>query len=369
MSDFNRADYLVQARRLHAHSVVLDSHVDTTQRLLDPQWDFTARDRLGHVDLPRLREGGVNAVVFAVWSPASVEPGASVNATRRQIAAVKRLVAAHGESLAFAQTGADVRDAAAAGKVAVLIGIEGGHLIEQSLDVLREFRAEGAVYLTLTHGVHNALADSAGIHVPLAPHHGGLSALGRTVVAELNRLGMLVDVSHVSDDTFHDVAKLCGGPLVASHSACRAVNPHRRNLSDDMLRTIAAGGGVVQVTFPAAFVDPSFPPIDPTRLPRASLTPADPARPLFDHVTPLLLLVDHFDHALRIVGPDHVGIGSDFDGTLMLPKGMEDCSRLPHLTAALLERGWSEDDLVKVLGENMLRVLKLAASAAENAVT
>ncbi|MCO6436637.1 MAG: dipeptidase [Phycisphaerae bacterium] len=359
-------EFLPRARALHAESIVLDSHVDTTQRLLDPAWDFTRRDIVGHVDLPRLREGGINAVVFAIWSPAAEDPAECVASARRQIAAVNRLVQSLPEHLALARRASDVHEAVGAGRMAVLLAIEGGHLIGQSLDVLREFRAEGSIYLTLTHGTHNALADSAGIHEPLSPRHGGLSPFGRSVVVEMNRIGMLVDVSHVGDATFRDVAEISSAPFVASHSSCRAVSPHRRNLTDAMMETVAKSGGVVQITFPAAFVDPDFPAIDPAQMRRVRLQPPDPARPPIDHVTPLQCLVDHVDHALKRIGPEHVGIGSDFDGTLMLPEGLEDCSKLPMLTAALLERGWHEDDLVGLLGANMLRTMDRASGTASS---
>jgi membrane dipeptidase len=188
--------------------------------------------------------------------------------------------------------------------------------------------------------------------------HGGLTDFGREVVRELNHLGMMVDVSHVSDDTFWDVMETSSAPIVASHSSCRAVSPHRRNLNDEMIQAVARSGGVVQINFHAGFVDPTFPSIDPQVI--HEWWESDPAdrQPLTDHITPLSVLIDHFDHAIRLVGPDHVGIGSDFDGVPALPAGMEDCSKLPNLTAALLQRGYSEEDLKKVLGENVLRVME-----------
>ncbi len=355
-------EQLARARDLHRRAVVIDTHCDTTQRLLNDSWDFGERHAYGHVDLPRLQEGGVRAVFFAVYAPDSPEPGVAVAAARTQLAKFRDLTLRYAPSVALARTAADVGEAQAKSRVAVLIGIEGGHLIDDSLEILREYHDQGATYLTLTHAEHNHWADSAGVHEPLLPRHGGLTEFGREVVRELNRLGVMVDVSHVSDDTFWDVLETSVAPVIASHSSCRSVAPHRRNLSDEMIRAVAAGGGTVQINFAALFVDPGFPALDPEAAQRSWArwwTHGDGAdEPVTNHVTPLSRLVDHFDHAIQLVGPGHVGIGSDFDGTLVLPRGMEDCSKLPYLTAALLERGHGEEEVAKVLGANVLRVME-----------
>jgi len=351
-------DFLERASALHRRAVVLDCHCDTTQRLLDPDWDFGEKHDIWHVDIPRLREGGVSAVVLAVYAGKPADPKDGVAAARAQLDRIDETVERHKDSLVLARTQEDVRSAKRGGRIAVLIGIEGGYLIADSLEVLREFRERGAIYMTLTHAFHTTWADSSGVHEPLPPLHGGLTDFGREVVREMNRIGMIVDVSHVSDETFWDVLDTSSAPPIASHSSCRAVSPHRRNLSDDMIRALAGRGGVIQINFAAAFVDPDFPELDPKTAndwwERGGFTNG----PLTDHVTPLDVLVNHFDHALRLVGPEHVGIGSDFDGVGALPRGMEDCSRLPYLTAALLRRGYSENDLEKVLGGNLLRVME-----------
>lgn len=345
-----------RARRLHAEAVVLDSHVDTTQRMLNPTWDFSAHDPRGHVDLPRLRDGGIGGAVFAVYAGAPAAPGEGVAAARKQIRALHEAARRYSDAVAPARTAEDVRAAKRDGKFALMIAIEGGYLIEDSLDVLREFRGAGAVYMTLTHAFHTSWADSSGVHRDLAPRHGGLTAYGREVIREMNRIGMIVDVSHVSDETFWQVVETSTAPVIASHSSCRAVSSHRRNLTDEMIRAVAETGGVVQINFAAAFVDPDFPEIPPDLL-AAWPDEAAVREFLAGYATPLTRLVDHFEHALNLVGPHHVGIGSDFDGTMALPKGMEDCSRLPFLTAALLDRGFTEADLRPVLGENLLRVM------------
>lgn len=373
-------DALQRARERHSRAILLDAHVDTTQRLLDPTFDITARHDDGHVDVPRMREGGVSGVFMAVYAGGPLAPGEGVRAARQQLALIEAMVANHREVLALARSAAEVRQAKSAGRIAVLIGIEGGYLIEDSLDYLREYHARGAAYLTLTHGFHTTWADSSGIFDPLEPLHGGLTDFGREVIRELNRLGMMVDISHVSDDTLRDVLEVSTAPIIASHSSCRSVSPQRRNLTDEQIKDIARTGGVVCINFSAAFVDPHFPKVTaammksfrtakqetetpPQMLERANRSGAARKKPL-DHHTPFSALVEHFDHALQLVGPDHVGIGSDFDGVLMLPDGMEDCSHLPYLTAALLQRGYSEDDLEKVLGGNLLRAMEAGVAKA-----
>lgn len=353
-----RKDWRRRAEELHSRTVVLDSHIDTTQYLEgigDTGRDLSKRNERGHVDIPRLREGGISAAVFAVYDGKPEKPGDGIASARRQIGAIRRLYETHGPDVAPAATAGEIRAAREAGAIAVPFAIEGGYLIEMDLDVLMEFREAGAVYMTLTHGFHTEWADSAGVHDPLEPLHGGLTDFGREVVRKMNRIGMMVDVSHVSDGTFRDVLETSRAPVVATHSSCRAISPHRRNMSDAMMRRLAATGGVVQINFSAAFLDPDFPPFDSEANRR--YWESGGRIPPVDHVTPFRLLVEHFEHALEVVGPDHVGIGSDFDGVACLPEGMGDCSRLPDLTAALLERGHSEEDLVKVLGENFLRVM------------
>jgi len=351
-------DLLSLANELHRRVIVIDTHCDTTQRLGADDWDFAARHDTGHVDIPRLGEGGIGAVFLAVWAKGPLPPGDGAAAARRQIEAIQQATDRCARWISFARTADEIRAAKAGGKIAVLIGIEGGYLIENSLDILREYHRCGAAYLTLTHGFHTDWADSSGIHEPLPPRHGGLTPFGREVIAELNRLGMMVDVSHVSDAAFWDVVETSTVPIIASHSSCRAVAPHRRNLADDMMRAIAAAGGVVQINFAPAFIDSHYPDLDPEQVARWFADENANKPPLTEHLTSIDCVVDHFDHALRLIGPDHVGIGSDFDGVPALPSGLEDCSKLPHLTAALLRRGHSEADIIKVLGGNVLRVME-----------
>lgn len=360
----NRDEFLDRARELHRRSIVIDTHVDTTQRLIEPDFDMASRNALGHLDIPRLRDGGVDAVFFAVYAGGPIEPGDGAPIVREQMNRLRRMSEANAGALALCRTASDVREAKRSGRIALLMAIEGGYLLDDSIERLREYAEAGATYLTLTHSFHTSWCDSAGVHEDLPPRHHGLTDFGREVVRELNRLGMMVDVSHVSDEAFWQVLETAAAPVVATHSSCRAVSPHRRNLTDDMMRAVARSGGVVQINFSAAFVDPTYPKVDPVARKRWQHEGRLHGEPFSDHVTPLRVLVDHFDHALRVVGPRHAGIGTDFDGVPQLPEGMEDCSRLPWLTAELLRRGWSEEDLVHVLGGNVLRVMEACAEVA-----
>jgi membrane dipeptidase len=350
------------ARKLHARKILIDTHCDTTQHLLNANWQITARHGTGHVDLPRMRDGGVAAMFFAVYAPRPSEPGQGIAAARRQINAIHAMIERHPDQLVSARTPLDITAAKNAGKIAILIAIEGGYLIEDSLDVLREYHDAGATYLTLTHSFHTTWADSSGVHADLTPLHNGLAPFGKDVVRELNALGMMVDVSHVSDKTFWDTLELSTAPIIATHSSCRSVSPHRRNMSDEMIKALADADGVIQINFASAFIDPDFPPVDIEALTAWRADKTLPKPDFLAHPTPLDVLVDHFDHALQLVGPDHVGIGTDFDGVPTLPEGMQDCSMLPSLTAGLLARGYQEDDLAKMLGENVLRVMNAVQS-------
>lgn len=350
------SELLHRAVELHRSAIVIDTHCDTTQKLLDDDWDFTTRHSTGHVDLPRLRDGGVSGVFFAVWcNPTGRSCGRDT--ALRQFDRLHRLEKECAGDVLLARTTGDVRRAKRDGKVALLIGVEGGHQIENSLETLREFHQRGAVYMTLTHAAHTDWADSAGVYAPLEPMHGGLTDFGREVVREMNRLGMMVDVSHASDDTFRDVLDTSSRPVIATHSNCRALCDHRRNISDDMITAMCSQGGLLHINFAAPFLDPDFPMPNPRdaaeRMTSGDLSTA----PKLQYRTPLRVLVEHFEHALKLVGSEHVGLGSDFDGVAYLPQGIEDCARLPALTAALLGRGHGEHDLRMLLGENVLRLM------------
>jgi len=371
-----------EARALHRDAIVIDTHSDTTPWFQDPDWHFEQRHSEGHEDLPRMREGGLDAQFWSIYMGETPGRGQAIREAILRIDAVHELVRHHPQDLALATTAHEIRRAAAQGKIACLMGMEGGHIIENSLAALRTYQRLGVRYLTLTHSFHTDWADSAGTNEALAPLHGGLTEFGEQVVHELNRLGMLVDVSHVSDDTFWDVLRVSRAPVIASHSSLRAVADHPRNLSDEMLRALAAQGGVVMINFYSGYIDSSL--VAPLRQVFVGLAPRfaelkqqyadDPVArlramsALFRGVevprSDLSVLLDHFDHALEVAGPDHVGIGADWDGVPSMPRGMEDVSHLPALTRGLLERGHSPEVVRKVLGENLLHLMERVEAVA-----
>jgi len=370
-----RADEISpRAREIHFSSLVFDTHADTPQRLFFDQFDLAKRDAEGCVDIPRLREGGVGAIFFALWVPVEITGVAATQRARDLLDATLKQIELHGGDLALATTSEGVRAARAHNKIAVLLGIEGGHAIHNDLAILREFYARGARYMTLTHNAATEWADSSND----APRHNGLTDFGKQVIREMNRLGMLVDISHVSDSTFYDVLEVSRAPLIASHSCCRALCDAPRNLDDAMIKALASRGGVIHITFHDAFLSQEY-----ANANRAIASENDSreqaaeeefgqneARKLIEGQRwsdgsiragklPQVSwekIVDHIDHAARIAGADHVGVGSDFDGAFM-PAGMEDASKFPRITEGLLMRGYREDDIRKILGENTLRVM------------
>jgi membrane dipeptidase len=371
-----------RARALHRDAIVVDTHSDTTPRFEDPTWRFDERHTTGHMDLPRIREGGLDVQFWSIYMGARDGRGVAIREAIERIDAVHELARRHPLEIALVGSVSEIRDAVAAGKLASLMGVEGGHIIEQSLPALRTFYRLGVRYMTLTHSFHTEWADSAGTYEPREPLHRGLTAFGREVVAEMNRLGMLVDVSHVSDDTFHDVLQVTRAPVIASHSSCRAVADHPRNLSDDMLRALARNGGVVMINFFPVYINEENAALAAEQ--RAAIAAKletlrpelgdDPAAVAAARAklyaespwptVPLAVLLDHFDHAIRVAGAEHVGIGADWDGVPSMPEGMEDVSRLPALTEGLLARGHSDTTVRAVLGENLLRVLAEAEGVA-----
>jgi membrane dipeptidase len=318
-------------------------------------------------DLRRLRAGGVGGVFWSVWVPTNLGKDEAVRTVLEQIDLVHRMAAAYPEQLEIALSLADVRRIHAAGRIASLIGAEGGHCIADSPAVLRMLYAAGARYLTLTHWESTAWADSA----TAAPQHDGLTDFGMALVREMNRIGMLVDLSHVSAAAMHDALDATRAPVIFSHSCAAALNPHPRNVPDDVLRRLPANGGVVMVNFGSYFIDPKVTKrvaageAEEARL--KALHPGDPqavtagldrwyaANPM-PKVT-VAQLADHIDHIRRVAGIDHVGLGSDFDGISSLPEGLEDVSGYPTLLAELANRGYSWDDLARVAGLNVLRVM------------
>jgi membrane dipeptidase len=363
-----------RARKLHFSSIVVDTHDDTTQRFLDGKFDLGPRNAAGSIDIPRMREGNLSAIFFSIWIPSKITGPEAVDRAIVQIDAVREQVRKHPNDLVLATTAAEIREARKQGKIAALLGVEGGHMINSDLGVLRSYAALGVRYMTLTHSGNDEWADSSTDKAA----HNGLTEFGKDVVREMNRLGMMVDISHVSDKTFYDALEVSKAPLLASHSSCRAICDAPRNMSDQMMKDLAAKGGVVQINYHVGFLSQEFRNaekanpelnkaiglevtkrcgenegcqlIEGDRLTREYVEQGK--FPRVDYTK----IIEHIDHAVKVAGIDHVGMGSDFDGANM-PYGMEDASKLPRITEALLQKGYSEGDVKKILGENTLRIM------------
>jgi len=366
-----------RAQELHARAIVVDTHDDTTQRLLsEPAFDLGARNSTGSIDISRMRQGGVDALFFSIYMPGDVTGPLAVKRALQQIDKVREAVRAHPRELMLATSVADIRRAVAERKIAALMGMEGGHMIDAELGMLRAYAALGVRYMTLTHSRNTTWADSSGDTAA----HDGLTPFGKDVVRELNRLGVMVDVSHVSDKTFYDTLEVTTAPVIASHSSCRAISNSPRNMTDDMLRALAKNGGVIMINYNAGFISETFRTAQPPAGVQTQLDGAakqcgkDEACLILDWsriyheamsnrqmpAVTWVEIVDHIEHAVKVAGIDHVGLGSDFDGAIM-PLGMEDASKLPKITGELLKRGHSERDVTKILGGNLLRIMEQTA--------
>ncbi len=369
-----------RALKLHRRAIIVDGHNDITSPMVDEDYDLgTPSVGKFHTDIARLKQGGMTGEFFAIYVDRKyATEGGSARRAMDMIDVVYRAAERHPNDLVMATAAADIRRAKRQNKIAALMGIEGGHAIENSLFALRSFYRLGIRYMTLTHNNTNDWADACCDK----PRHNGLNDFGREVVREMNRLGMLVDISHVSDETMNDVLDSSQAPIIASHSSARALANHPRNIPDDVLRRVTKNGGVILVNFYPNFIDQKA--IDASRARAERLKPqldslreqykSDPKRleeetdklyaanPL--PPTPLSILIDHIDHIAKIAGVAHVGLGSDFDGVPSLPVGMEDVSKLPNITYELLRRGYSEEDVKKILGENLLRVMAEAERVA-----
>jgi membrane dipeptidase len=367
-------DSAARARRLHFSSIVVDTHDDTTQRFLDGDFDLMPRNASGSIDIPRMKEGGLGAIFFSIWIPSKITGPEAVKHALDQIDAVREQVRKHPNEITLATTAAEVREAHKNGKIAALMGVEGGHMIASDLGVLRSYAALGVRYMTLTHSGNDEWADSSTDKAV----HNGLTEFGKDVVREMNRLGVIVDISHVSDKTFYDALEVSKAPLIASHSSCRALCDAPRNMTDQIIRDLAAKGGVIQINYHVGFLSQEFrnaekadPEIDKAIAAEVQKRCGDKEGCQLiegDKVTREYVeqgklprvdwtkIIEHIDHAVKVGGVEHVGLGSDFDGANM-PYGMEDASKLPQITEALLRKGYSEGDVRKILGENTLRVM------------
>ncbi len=378
----NAPNVTPRARQIHNSAIVVDTHADTPQRFLDENFDIGNTDPKdnGHVSLDKAHAGNLGAEFFSIW----VEPSFKGQYAHRAldlIDSVYEQAARHPDRMMMAYSVDDIERAHKQKKLASLMGIEGGHAIENDIRLLRDFYRLGVRYMTLTWSNTNEWADSSGdINDAKVEHHNGLTDFGKHVVLEMNRLGMIVDISHVADKTFYDAVAISRAPVIASHSCARALSDHPRNMTDDMLKAMTKNGGVVQVNFYSAFVDENY------RKAAAALEKDRDAaikkfveehkaqgKPVpyaeYDRVQrewaakvprpPFKSLIDQIDHIAKVAGVDHVGLGSDFDGVSgATPEGMDSAADLPKITQALLDRGYSADDIHKILGGNTLRVFR-----------
>lgn len=327
-----------------------------------------------HTDIPRLRQGRVGAQFWSVYIPASFKGLEATEATFEQIDLARRMIARYPRAFEFADSADDIVRIHRAGRIASMFGMEGGEALNNNLALLREFRAAGVLYMTLTHSQNTSWVDSA----TDAPAHGGLTSFGEEVIREMNRVGMLVDLSHVSADAMRDAIAASAAPVIFSHSSAFALTPHPRNVPDDVLELVRTNGGVVMVNFNAPFISEPMRQWGAARSAeeqrRRSLNPGDPAAAragleqwlAANPPPPVTIgdLADHIDHIARVAGRDHVGIGSDYDGVSHLPQGMGGVETYPNLFAELFRRGWSDGDLAKLAGGNLLRVLRAAERVA-----
>jgi Zn-dependent dipeptidase, microsomal dipeptidase homolog len=362
---------------LHKDAFVLDSHCDTPMMLMDGV-SLDKRLDKGHIDYVRLKEGGVDAAFFAIYTSALLEPDTSTTLALRMIAKTYDSVKANSDKVAFAFSAEDALNNKKKGLISIFLGMENGSPIQTDLSLLRLFYDLGIRYLTLCHTRNNDICDSC---APKEKRWGGLSPFGKEIVKEMNRLGLLIDVSHVSDDTFYDALNLSTKPIVATHSCCRAIANHPRNLTNQMIKDLAAKGGVIQMNFYPAFLNSiyaeQFWPLSEAfeeatdrykavknsdnaddvekcanELKKATENMMALGRPSYKEV------IDHIDHIVNLVGVEHVGLGSDFDGIDVTPDGLESVDKLPIITKELLERGYKENDIRLILGENFLRVMR-----------
>jgi membrane dipeptidase len=372
-----------RAQKIHDSALIIDTHADTPQRFLDEGFDIGSTDPndIGHISLDKARRGNLGAEFFSIWVEPETNQGHFARHTFDLIDSVYEQAARHPDRMMMAFSTADIERAHRDHKFAALMGIEGGHSIEADIHLLRDYYRLGVRYMTLSWSNTNEWADSSGdINDPKIQHHNGLTDFGKQVVLEMNRLGMMVDISHVADKTFWDAIATTKAPVIASHSSARALVDAPRNMTDDMLKAVAKNGGVVQVNFFNGFIDENF-----RNAEEAQRPDQEAARQKYiaqmksegkevnyielDRIErefiakiprpPLKSLIDHIDHIAKVAGVDHVGLGSDFDGVSgATPQGIDSAADLPKITQALLDRGYSAEDIHKILGGNLMRVFR-----------
>lgn len=367
--------------QLHMESMVVDTHCDTPLRIDEEHADLGVKTKDGHNDFIRMKEGGLDLSFYAIFTRTKLTPNESTVQALRLVAETKDMIEKHSDMVALATTVREAREIKKNGRSAIMLGMENGSPIQNDMALLHEFYRMGVRYITLCHSAHNQLCDSC---APKEAKWHGLSPFGKKVVEEMNRLGMIIDVSHLSDESFYDCLKYSKAPILATHSCCRALCNHPRNLTDQMIKDLAAAGGVVQINFYPAFLseaygcDEYFDAADryddAMKAYWKSGKKGKKEIAEFEKMTKFIkknfpspsykLMVDHMEHVINLVGIDHVGMGSDFDGIEMPPIGLEDVSKFEVVTKELRARGYSDSDIKKVLGENFLRVMNQVENTA-----
>lgn len=371
---------------VHASALVIDTHADTPGRFVDEDFDLAnnSPDDPGHMNFAKIKRGNLGAEFFSIWVDPTEFKGRYAHRAFAMIDSVYQQAEKHPDRMMLAFSTADIEKAHREHKLAALMGLEGGHAIENDIRLLRDYYRLGVRYMTLTWSNTNEWADSSGdINDEKVQHHNGLTQFGREIVREMNRLGMMVDISHVSDKTFFNALTISRAPVIASHSSARALTDHGRNMTDDMLRAMKDNGGVVMVNFYSTFIDDDYRQAYAAQAKertaalkelREKLKDADQGTQAaaYDKANkewaakagrpPLKSLIDHIDHIAKVAGVDHVGLGSDFDGVNSLPAGIDSVADLPKITEELMKRGYTAADMQKILGGNLLRVFKAVES-------
>lgn len=372
-----------KARAIHESAIIIDTHADTPQRFLDEGFDIGSTDPndIGHISLDKAKRGNLGAEFFSIWVDPETNQGHYAKHTFDLIDSVYEQAARHPDRMMMAFSVADIERAHRDHKLAACMGIEGGHSIENDIHLLHDYYRLGVRYMTLSWSNTNEFADSSGdIDDPKIQHHNGLTDFGKQIVLEMNRLGMMVDISHVADKTFWDAIATTKAPVIASHSSARALTAAPRNMTDEMLKAVAKNGGVVEVNFFNGFIDDNFRKAADAEKPQVQAAVQKYMAQMksegkevnyieIDRIErewmskiprpPLSALIDHIDHIAKVAGIDHVGLGSDFDGVSgQTPQGINSAADLPKITQALLDRGYSEQDVKKILGGNLLRVFR-----------
>ena len=362
------------AEKVLLQAIIIDTHADTPQMMLDEGYDLAQPDSPFMISVPKMRQGHLSAEFFSIWVDVTWPKQDLIHRALDLIDAVYEQVGRHSDVLGMATTADEIVRLHLQGKFAILMGVEGGHIIQDDLRALDIYYRLGVRYMTLTHTANTEWADSSGDK----PKWNGLTNFGKQVVERMNRLGMMVDISHVSDKTFYDTLAATHAPVIASHSSCRALCDVPRNMTDDMIRALAKNGGVMDINFYSGFLSPDFAAAYKKVAPQIQADEsaaekqyandrkrlAEESRDIWARYASQFpapsytAIADHIDHAVQVAGIDHVGLGSDFDGIDSAPKGMEDVSKLPDLVRELARRGYSEQDLKKILGGNLLRVMR-----------